>query len=296
MNETFLVTGATGKTAAMVAAQLREKGATVRALVRDEAKAGELKASGVDLARGDFEDPASLDRALEGVTSVFLVTPPSPHDYTMAEGFVAAAKRSSSRPRIVRLSAIKACEDGPSESSRNHGRIDRMLVNSDLAYVILRPNYFMQNFLGSAETIVGQGLLFQGTGDARIGFIDVRDIADVAASSLLDRSWDRAIYDLTGPATLSFHEVAKELGGALGREVKYMAITPDQIRKSVLDKGWGEWGANLFADYAAAYGRGWGDFTTAFVEKIAGHAPRSVSGFAREVFAPTVTRHGAADA
>ncbi len=290
MKETFLITGATGTTAMMVAAQLREKGADVRAMVRNEAKAADLKSKGIALALADFDDPESLGRALEGVTSVFLVTPPSPNDFAMAERFLEAAKNSPMRPRIVRLSAIKACADGPSESSRNHGRIDRLLVNSDLSYVILRPNYFMQNFLGSAESIVGQGMLFQGTGDANIGFIDVRDIADVAAACLLDRSWDRGIYDLTGPTTLSFHGVATELGGALGREVKYVPITPDEIRKSVLDKGWGEWGANLFADYARAYGRGWGDFTTAFVEKITGHAPRSVAVFAREVFAPALQR------
>src|SRR4051812_50003882 len=76
MTEKFLITGATGKTAELVIAQLRAKGADVRALVRDVTKAAALKKKGVELAQGDFDQPETLARALEGVTSVFLVTPP----------------------------------------------------------------------------------------------------------------------------------------------------------------------------------------------------------------------------
>jgi uncharacterized protein YbjT (DUF2867 family) len=77
---------------------------------------------------------------------------------------------------------------------------------SGLSYVILRPNYFIQNVFGSAESIMTSGMMFQGTGDGRLGFIDVRDIADVAVAVLLDHSWDRGIYELTGPASISFHD------------------------------------------------------------------------------------------
>jgi uncharacterized protein YbjT (DUF2867 family) len=156
--------------------------------------------------------------------------------------------------------------------------------------VILRPNYFMQNFFGAAESIMGQGMMFQGMGDGRLGFIDVRDIADVAAAVLLDHAWDRGIYELTGPASISFHDVARELGSALGREVKYVPVTPDQVRETIVKMGWGDWAAGVMADYSAAYARGWGDFTTTFVEKIAGHPARSVAQFAREVLAPALTR------
>ena len=288
MGETFLITGATGGTSGLVLAALRARGANVRALVRDETKASRLADLGATLVLGDFNDPSSLARAIEGVTSVFLLTPPRQDDLTMVERFLAASTESRARPRVVRLSAIKACEGGPTESSRSHGRIDSALVNSGLPYTILRPSFFMQNFLGSAETIAATGALVQGAGEGRIGFIDVRDIADVATAVLLDRSWDRGIYDLTGPATLSFHEVARELGAALARDVKYTPVTPEQIRKSIVDMGWGDWSANLMADYSRAYASGWGDFTTSFVEKITGNAPRTLADFAREVFAPKV--------
>lgn len=290
MSQKILVTGATGNTAALVVAQLRQKDVSVRALVRDAKKAEALAAQGVEIAIGDFETPASLEAALAGITSVFLVTPPHPDASGMVDRFLAAATKSPLRPRIVRLSAIKGSDHGPTDNTRTHGRADRAIQDSGLPYVILRPNYFMQNLFGSAQSILGQGVMFQGTGEGRLGFIDVRDIADVATAALLDPQWDRGIYELTGPASLSYGEVATLLGAALGREVKYVPVTPDQVRESILKLGWGEWSAGIMADYSAAYARGWGDFTTTFVEKIAGHPPRSYATFLREVFVPGTRR------
>lgn len=290
MTEKFLITGATGKTAELVIAQLRAKGADVRALVRDVTKAAALKDEGVELAQGDFDHPDALARALEGVTSVFLVTPADKDAAGMVDRFLAVATKSASKPRVVRLSAIKGSDQGPTDNTRTHGRADRAIQDSGLPYVILRPNYFMQNFFGSAETIMTSGMMFQAMGDGRLGFIDVRDIADVAVAVLLDRSWDRGVYELTGPASVSFHDVAREVGAALGREVKYVPVTTEQVRETIVGMGWGEWTAGVLADYSAAYAKGWGDFTTTFVERIAGHPARSVAQFAREVLAPALKR------
>jgi uncharacterized protein YbjT (DUF2867 family) len=290
MSQRILVTGATGNTAALVAAQLRQKGVAVRALVRDANKAAPLAAQGVELALGDFETPSALEAALDGITSVFLVTPPHPDASGMVDRFLAVATKSPLHPRIVRLSAIKGSDQGPTDNTRTHGRADRAIQDSGLSYVILRPNYFMQNLFGSAESILGQAMMFQGTGEGRLGFIDVRDIADVATATLLDTQWDRGIYELTGPESISYGHVAKLLGEALGREVKYVPVTPEQVRESIVQRGWGEWAAGIMADYSAAYAKGWGDFTTTFVEKIAGHPARSYEAFLREVFVPAMRR------
>ena len=69
-----------------------------------------------------------------------------------------------------------------------------------------------------------------------------------------------------------------------------MSVTPEQVRETIVKMGWGEWTADVLADYSRAYAKGWGDFTTTFVEKITGHPARSVAQFAREVFAPALKR------
>jgi uncharacterized protein YbjT (DUF2867 family) len=290
MSQKILITGATGKTATLVATQLREQGVAVRALVRDATKAAALADQGVELAVGDFETPASLAAALDGITSVFLVTPPHQDASGMVDRFLDVATTSAHSPRIVRLSAVKGSDHGPTDNTRTHGRADRAIQDSGLPYVILRPNYFMQNLFGSAASILSQGMMFQGTAEGRLGFIDVRDIADVATVTLLDPQWDRGIYELTGPEALSYADVAKLLTEALGRDVKYVPVTPEQVRESIIKLGWGDWAAAMMADYSAAYARGWGDFTTTFVDKIAGHPPRSYATFLREVFVPATRR------
>ena len=282
---TILVTGSTGAIGSRVVALLVAAGANVRALARTPEKA---TLPGAKIVKGDFDQPETLVRALDGVTSVFLVTPPHPDDFAMVERFLDAAVKSPAKPRIVRLSAIKATEGGRSESLRGHGRADRAILESGLPYAILRPNYFMRNFFSSAESIQSNGRLINSMGDGRVGFIDTRDIADVATAVLLYRGWDRGIYDLTGPASMSLHDVARELSTALGRKVTCMAVTPEQTREAVLQQGAGEWFAGIIADYSVAYAKGWGDFTTSFVEKITGHAPRSVADFTREVFVPAL--------
>ncbi len=284
---TVLVTGSTGAIGSRVVAGLVAASASVHALARTPDKAS---LPGAKIIKGDFDQPETLVRALDGVTSVFLLTPPHPDDYAMVKRFLDAAVNRRLKPRIVRLSAIKATEGGPSEGLRSHGRADRALLESGLPYAILRPNYFMQNIFGSTDSILNSGTIFNSTGDGRIGFIDARDIADVATAVLLDHGWDRGLYDLTGPASLSFHDVAHELSSALGRKVTCADITPEQARAAVLEQGGGDWFAGLIADYSVAYAQGWGDFTTSFVEKITGRAPRSIADFAREVFAPALTR------
>ena len=124
MPEKFLITGATGKTAELAIEHLVAQRADVRALVRDLGKAAPLKEKGVELTQGDFHDSDSLVRALDGVTSVFLVTPPDEHTAATVDRFLAAVTTSGKHPRIVRLSAIKASEGGPTDNTRQHGRAE----------------------------------------------------------------------------------------------------------------------------------------------------------------------------
>ncbi len=282
---TILVTGSTGAIGSRVVAGLVAANADFRALARTPEKA---KLPGAKIIKGDFDQPEAIARALDDITSVLLLTPPDPADFSMVERFLEIALKSPAAPRIVRLSAIRATEGGPSDGARSHGRADRAILESGLPYAILRPNYFMQNLLGSAESILANGKLINSTGNGRLGFIDVRDIADVAIAVLLDRGWDGGIYDLTGPATLSFDDVARELSAALDREISCIALTPEQMQQAVLQKSGSAWFAGIMRDYATAYARGWGDFTTSFVQKITGRPARSVAQFAREVFVPAL--------
>src|SRR5205814_655708 len=108
MADTILVTGATGRVASAVIPILQAQGKAVRVFLRNPAKAPQ----GVEVATGDFADGDSMEKALRCVSAAFLVTPMHQKAAEWASAFIAAA-RLAGRPRVVRLSAIKASPDGP---------------------------------------------------------------------------------------------------------------------------------------------------------------------------------------
>lgn len=283
---TILITGATGKVASGLILPLARSGNRVRAMVRSEGNARRLRAQGVDAVLGDYTDPASLDRAFAGAASALLITPPRAEMADWATAGIAAAKRVGVK-RVVRISAIKAGPDGPNDNSHQHARTDEELRESGLNFVILRPHFFMENCLfGTAESIASEGVIRFAMGEASLGMIDARDISDVAARALLDPRWDGGTYDLTGPASISFHDVAETLSTELGRKVRYEPIAPEAAAEAVRQAGGDEWQAEATLGYFRAYSAGWGDFTTDWVPRIAGHPARSFADFAREIMLP----------
>ncbi|MEV4107920.1 SDR family oxidoreductase [Nonomuraea sp. NPDC049695] len=269
----ILITGANGTVSSAV---LRSLTGTpdVRVLVRDAAKAP----SGVEVAVGDLDDPATLDRAFEGVDTLWLLTamgPQAPH----ASMNAVWAARKAGVSHIVRMSAIGAAHDAPTRNGRLHALSDVELAASGLDWTVIRPAFFMQNLLGS----VNGDTLYGGTGEGRLGMIDVRDIGDFAAAVLRDPAQHRgSTYTLTGPASISLRDAAAELTRTYGTPIAYQPVTPDDVRRSMLDAGLPSWIAAVTQEYLTAYSAGWGDYTTPDFEKVTGRPARSFADFARD--------------
>ena len=279
----ILVIGATGNVSSGLIPELIAKGADVRALVRDESKAQRLRDQGVEVVIGDLDKPETLDGAFSGVAKVFLLTAPNPDQVTQARNGIAAAKRAGS-PHIVRMSAraFKTPPDSPPRVTRQHAEIDAELKASGLAYTILQPHSFMQNITMAAQTVASDGAVYMPMKDGKLGMIDVRDIVDVAAKVLTEDGHQGKTYGLTGPASISFHDVAAGLSKALGKEVKYMDVPPEAGREAMVGMGLSEWFADAMTEYNKAFSEGLGDFTTGDVEQLTGRPARSFETFARD--------------
>jgi uncharacterized protein YbjT (DUF2867 family) len=274
---TILITGANGAVSREVLRELAAVGdQSVRALVRDKSRAPEV--DGVEYVVGDLDHPDTLGQAFEGVDTVWLLNAMGPLAPSQSMNAVWAA-RQAGVGHIVRLSAIGAAFDAPTRNGRLHALSDAELQNSTIPWTILRPSHFMQNLLGS----VAGGEMYGLIGDSRVGLIDARDIAAVAAEILL-RPQPHAgrIYTLTGPASLSLHEAADEFGRALDRPVRYVPDGPEQALDRLLAAGFDRWMSEVLAEYRVAYGSGWGDFATDHVASVVGRPPRSLAEFARD--------------
>ncbi len=286
----IVVTGATGNVGSILIPKLIAMGATVRALVRDESKAQGLKDQGVEVVSGDLDKPETLEAAFSGVDKVFLITAPNPNQVTQARKAIAAAKRAGS-PHIVRLSAgaFNTTDHSPSRVTRQHAEIDAELKASGLPYTLLKPHNFMQNTLMLAQTVASDGAVYIPMKEGKLGMIDVRDIVDVAAKVLAEDGHEGKTYALTGPASISYHDVAAGLSKALGKEVKYVDVPPEAAREAMVGMGLPEWIVGALTEYNKAFSEGSGDFTTNEFEEITGHQARSYETFARDfaqAFAP----------
>ncbi len=292
--EKILVTGATGNVGSVLIPNLTNLGADVRALTRDESKAQGLKDAGIEVVVGALEKPSSLDAAFRGVDKVLLITPPNPNEVIQAQNGIQAAKRMGS-PLIVRLSAdpIRGMPGALPRLSGQHAETDGMLKASGLPYNIIRPHFFMQNTMMAAQTVAAEGVVYTAMKNGKLGMIDVRDIADVAVKVLTEDGHEGKTYTLTGPASISFHDVATALSKALGKQVTYVNVPLDAARKELISMGLPEWVADALSETFTAFSEGYGDFTTADVEQVTGHPARSYETFARDfahVFGETVAR------
>ncbi|MGC5014394.1 SDR family oxidoreductase [Streptosporangium sp. DT93] len=290
MSRTVLITGATGTVSTALMDALEGTGVNLRALVREGSAADGPRARGAEVVTGDLDDARSLPPAFEGVQDVWLLVPNGPRAPENAMNAMWAARQAGVE-RVVRLSVVGAAHDAPNRSGRLHALSDRETERCGMRWTVLRPHWFMQNLLNEAGDIRATGTFSLNMASARIGMIDVRDIAECAARVLLDdlgRHHGRT-YTLTGPCSLTFDEVAARAGLALGRPVAYLPVGDDTRRATLLGYGVPGWIVDMLEEYARAYASGWGDLTTDTVASLLGRPPRDVADFVRDhaaAFAP----------
>lgn len=277
----ILVTGATGTTGSATLQYLKAQGAKVRAMTRDRAHAADFEARGIPAVVADFGDPATLAKALEGVEKAFLVHPPSPEIPQHEKAFIHAAKKAGVK-KIVKVSIIGADPHGALHLARWHAEVEACLKGSGLAYTILRPHSFLQNLLANVPAIQNEGAIYSDNGDAKIPLIDARDVGAVAAAALIEEGHDGKIYYLTGPAAVSFQDVAQAIGKAIEKEIHYVNVPDDAAKKGMMGAGFPEWLADDLVTLNQ-WGRKLGvQQPTADVDQVLGRPAHSLREFARD--------------
>lgn len=278
----ILVTGATGTTGREVVRRLEEAGAAFRALVRKEADREALAARGVAAVVADYHEPERLAVALAGVEQLYLIGPADPPQSSGESAVVEAACRAGVR-RIVKQSAMYAHDMSACVFKRWNGLVERQVMGSGLAWTVLRPTGFMQNFVNyDAAGIAAEGVLRSPRGEARVSWIDVRDIAAAAVAVLTGDGHDGRIYDLTGPESLSDTDIAAMLSAATGRAIRHEPLSDAAWVRLMRGRGLPEAIVRSMLSLHLAYREASPEPVTGWVEVLSGEAPRSFAAFARE--------------
>lgn len=267
----ILVTGATGNIGSEVARQLVAQGVHPRLFVRNPARARAFEGA-VQLAQGDYDDPASIATALAGIDRVFLVSS-GEHGHEQELRVVEAAKKAGVR-HVVKLSVIAADRELMT-FAKWHRSVERALEASGLGWTFVRPGSFMSNILMSRDTLASQGAFYRSTGHGKTAIIDPEDVAAVAVLALTKPGHEGLTYELTGPEPLSAQDEAAVLTRVLGREVRYVDVPPEALRDAMVKAGLPVVYANALLDLYALIRGGHAAGVTDTVRSLLGRAPGS---------------------
>lgn len=252
---TILVTGATGTVGSQVVQQLVQRGADVRALVRDPAKAQQAGLpAGVELAKGDLLDVDSLRSAFKGVSTLFLLNAVIPDEFTQALVALNLA-REAGIERIVYLSVIHADLYVNVPHFAGKFGVERMIERMGFNATILRPAYFIGNDLTVKDVVLGHGVYPMPIGSKGLAMVDTRDIAEITAIELVRRERSAAPLpleriNLVGPDTLTGADVAAIWSEALQRPVAYGGDDVEGFERNLRNfmPGWMAYDMRLMAE------------------------------------------------
>lgn len=279
MTEKILVLGASGNVGWPLVAELVARGERVKAASRSA-----KPAPGAEAVRFDYADQASIDAALADVDRAFVLAPTGSLDIVglLTPVLTTATRRNI---KIVLQTAIGVEAD----DSIPYRQMELFVERSGAPFVILRPNWFSDNFHNYWREGVRRGAIAVPAADAQSSFVDARDIAASAAAALTSNAHDGQALTLTGPAAYSYGDAAAILSTATGRKIVYTSIDDEAFIAMLME-------AQVPADYAKFLAflfqpvrAGWTAPVTDAVRGLTGKPPRSLEAYARDraaAFAP----------
>ena len=279
MKTQILVTGATGNIGRELTRQLAHAGDGFEVIAASTKGVSVAGAPGRPL---DLLDPASVAAALADIDRLFLLTPAHPAMEAMTINAVAAAKAAGVQ-HIVRVSGAGADPDSDIAVARLQGRCDRVIIDSEIAYTLLRPKNFMQNFTTFLRDMVRTGAVYSSQGDGRVPLIDARDIASVAAHVLTaPESHAGQAYTLTGPEALSNAEALAVIAREVGREVRLVPISEEQAAAGMRQEGMPSEMVEVMSSLNRVIAAGWVAEVTDDVPRLLGRPASRWADFVHE--------------
>jgi uncharacterized protein YbjT (DUF2867 family) len=266
------VCGATGELGGRVASRLSERGARIRLIVRDPARAPALEGAEVAVASG-YDDADEMTAALRGADTVFMVSGrESPNRLDEHKSAVDAIVRAGAE-RVVYTSFANASPDTAFKLGRQHHATEEYIRATGIAYTFLRDNMYLDfvPFMTSPE-----GVIAGPAGEGAAAFVARDDVADVAVEVLTGAGHEEREYLLTGARALTLAEAAQVMTEVTGRRVDYRPETIEEAYESRAHFGAPDWEVEGWVTSYVAIARGELDEVSDVVERLAGHPPMSL--------------------
>jgi uncharacterized protein YbjT (DUF2867 family) len=279
--------GKQGRTGRHVAEMLLARGVPVRAFVRQiDERSDKLRALGADIVEGDFLDVRSVQRAVQGVSSVYFAYPVQ-DGLLDATAAMAVAARAAGISRLVNLVMLQSSADAPTPRMRQNYLSEQVFEWAGIGVVHVRATVFYENLgrlVRSSLPAQGSIRLPWGKESTVLPLVAAEDVAGLLTSPSLTAG---TAYPVVG-TVISLKEIIATFGRVLGKDVRYEEIADEQWKSDALARGYNEHSVeHLSALWKAIRAAGLNPETARFaitetIEKIGGAKPKTFEQFARE--------------
>ena len=286
----ILVTGATGPFGNAVVTNLLKKipASQVAVLVRDPAKAASLKAQGVNIRIGEYDNLDSLVAAFTGIDQLLFVSGNDIVNRAVQQANVVAAAIKARVKHILYTSIQRKNETAASPIAfvtKTHLDTEKALKESGITYTILKNTIYadmLPIFIG--EKILETGVIFQPAGEGKTPFALRTDMAEAAANILTGKGHDNKVYEITGSQALSYGEIAAMISEISGKKIGYVSPTQEVFKKELSAAGVPDQYIGLFAGFGEGIRQGEFDHTDPVLENLLGRKPTSVREYLQTIY------------
>ena len=275
---TYAVTGSTGALGTLAIQHLlslKVPAASIVALARDEAKAAGLKTKGVQVRIADYGNKESLEKALKGVDRLLLVSSSEVGKRAAQHQAVIDAAKADG-VKLVVYTSIGHADTSSNPLAPEHKVTEKALLASGLPFVVLRNNWYTENYADDVKNAKDSGVIAAAVGAGKVASASRTDYAEAAARVLVGEGYAGKTYELTGTKAWDYQELAATAAEILGRPVVFKNLTADERRKSLVSVGLPEGAAGFVTSLDQAIEAGTLAAASSDLEKLLGRKPQSL--------------------
>lgn len=285
----ILVTGATGQFGQIAVKALVKKvpASEVVILVRDAAKAAPLKALGVDVRVGDYDDLDSLKKAFKGITKMLFISGSEVEKRAVQHVNIVNAAYEARIRHVVYTSFQRKTEGDNSplnNIARDHIATEHALKQAGIPFTSLRNNMYMEglpNFLG--KDVINNGTIYLPAGDGKMAIASRGDMAEAAVHVLTSSGHENKSYNFSNSKTWSFKDVADMLTHITGKSITYVSPDDATFRETMIDAGVPPMYVAVFAMFMNATRLGEFDSPSGTIREFIGRE-KDLESYLKEVY------------
>ncbi|CAI7727230.1 SDR family oxidoreductase [Bacillus altitudinis] len=232
----LLVTGATGQLGSLVVKHLLAKvpAEQIAVSVRNPQKAVHLKEAGVDVRKGDFTQPDTLQSAFQGIDRLLIISSGDGERVKQHLNAIEAAKAAN--VSFIAYTSVANARESQLNLAHDHAKTEEAILASGIPHVFLRNNWYVENEKDTILASVNGAPFISPIGEGKVGWATRDDYAEAAANALTLPAHDQEIYELSGP--LRTHtELAQMVSNVSGKEIKVEHMDVDTFGEFLASNG-----------------------------------------------------------